>query len=93
MTAEKKRDLIQDPYANEVKESMRKFYNALPEKERRLYAAIESIKFGYGGKKYICDILGCTEKTLNRGLEELQKDSELPPGKQRHEGGGKKKDN
>jgi len=70
---------------------MKKFYNTLSEKERRIYAAIESIKFGYGGKAYICGILECDEKTLNRGLEELEKQSSLPPNKQRHTGGGKKK--
>jgi len=89
---EKRRVLVQDPYPYPelVKASMRKFYNELSEKDRRIYATVESLKFGFGGKSYVCGILGCDEKTLNKGLEDFAKESKMPPGKQRQAGGGKK---
>lgn len=67
----KPRKLIKNEYTEKVKESMKTFYDSLSEKDRRRYAAIEVLKFGYGGKKYICKILGCDIETINRGLEEL----------------------
>ena len=45
-------------YSDKNKETMKKFYNTLSEKDRRRYAAIEALKLGYGGQKYICEILG-----------------------------------
>lgn len=87
----KKRILIENEYSNEIKEVMKTLYNSLSEKDRRRYAAAESIKFGYGGKKYICDILGCNLETLNKGLDELLIGSVIPESKERKPGGGKKR--
>lgn len=87
----KKRILIKNEYSNETKETMRFFYTTLSEKDRRRYAAVEALKFGYGGKKYICEILGCDLDTINKGFDELTNGSLQPEGKVRKPGGGKKK--
>jgi hypothetical protein len=79
-------------YSEETKELMRKFYQTLSEKDRRRYAAIEAIKLGHGGQKYICDILGCDPATMKRGKEELQKEEgDAHPDRIRKPGGGNKK--
>jgi hypothetical protein len=59
-------------YDSEIERYMQRFYLTLPENEKRRYAAIEAIKLGHGGKKYICELLGCEYKTLMRGLNELK---------------------
>ena len=46
-------------YSKEVEDQMIDFYISLNEKDKRHYAAVESIKFGHGGITYIsgCDRL------------------------------------
>lgn len=85
------RILIPNKYNEEIEIIMRDFYNNLPEKNRRRYAAVESLKFGYGGKKYICEVLGCALDTLNEGLQELLNGSPIPEDRGRLSGGGTKK--
>jgi hypothetical protein len=87
----KKRTLIGFEYSQEVKDTMKSFYNSLSEKDGRRYAAVEAIKFGYGGKKHICKILECDPSTLNKGIDELLLDSTLSNERERMSGGGKKK--
>jgi hypothetical protein len=59
------------PYSPEAEQLMKAFYDMLNERDRRLYAAIEALKLGYGGQAYISRLLGCDEKTIRRGIEEL----------------------
>ena len=58
-------------YFRFIEEEIRKFYNRLDEKNQRLFAAIEAIKIGHGGISYIAKIVGCTRKTVARGIREL----------------------
>jgi hypothetical protein len=51
---------------------MQKFYNALSEKDKRGYAAIEAMRLGHGGIAYIVQVLGCSRKTIAQGIEELE---------------------
>jgi len=44
-------------YSEEEEKLIKKFYDSLDEANRRRYAAIESKKLGYGGKKYIKELL------------------------------------
>ena len=46
-------------------------YSRLLEKERRQYAALESLKIGRGGVLYISKILGVDKKTISQGRKEL----------------------
>ncbi len=81
---------IEYPYPDSVEKLMKKVYKSLSEKERRTYAAVEVLKLPYGGKDYICKVLGCTSKTINRGIKELNGE-ESAPTKARNTGGGRKK--
>ena len=55
-----------------IEDGISKLYNTLNEKNRRLYAAIEALKVGHGGISYIANIVGCSRKTIARGIRELQ---------------------
>ncbi len=56
---------------DEVKAAVIIFFSILDEKQRRLYAGLESIKLGYGGDKVISEILGINIKTVQKGRHEL----------------------
>ena len=58
-------------YPPQVEESMRRFYAGLNEKDRRLYAGIEALKFGRGGRAYIAEVLGCSRNTVSKGAREV----------------------
>lgn len=65
-----------DKYSTKIEEDMKLVYNRLSEKDKRRFAAAEVNKLGYGGKKYISDLLGINPKTITKGqleLEELKK--------------------
>ena len=72
---------------------MQLHYSRLSEKDRRQYAALESLKLGRGGITYISKILGVDRKTIQQGRKELMGDLQflIPLGRQRKEGGGRKK--
>ena len=65
------------PYNDEIEERMQLFYESLSEKDRRRYAAIETLKLPYGGQTYISKILGCDIKTIQQGLNDLQDEDEI----------------
>ncbi len=64
-------------YKPHIEKAMVNFYKSLSEKDRRRYAAIEAHKLIYGGQKYISDLLGCDEKTIQKGLLDLETPMEL----------------
>jgi len=72
---------------------MQLHYSRLSEKDRRHYAALESLKLGRGGITYISETLGIDRKTLLQGRKELTGDlsNPLPQNRQRRVGGGRKK--
>ena len=78
-------------YAREIEETMKIFYETLSEKDRRRYAAVEALKLGHGGQKYICEVLQCDAGTVKRGSEELQNGEINPKERIRKTGGGGKK--
>jgi hypothetical protein len=73
-------------YPVEVEDSMRRLFESLSERERRLYAAVEAAKLGRGGIAYLATVLGCDEKTIRRGKRELVEPTDLPPGRSRKKG-------
>ena len=69
-------------------------YSRLSEKERRHCAALEVVKLGYGSKIYVRKLFNISQKTLEKGLLELLNPTvyaQIPSGKQRRVGGGRKK--
>ena len=79
------------PYPAEVEQVMKRYFATLAEKEQRLYAAIEALKLGRGGQRYIAKLLGCSERTVSRGLEDFAGLPEQPKPEllQRKSGGGR----
>lgn len=81
-------------YAPSLELKMKLFYGGMREKERRHYAAVESLKLGHGGNQYIGRLLSISQKTIRKGIRELSDERlllEIPVGKQRRNGGGRKK--
>ena len=81
-------------YSPEIEERMRLHFAELGEKDRRHYAAIEAHKLGFGGQRYIGALLDIHQERIYKGLQELKNPSllaQIPPGKQRRSGGGRKK--
>ena len=79
-----------EPYPLEIETQMRNFYQSLSEKDRRRYAAIEAKKLGFGGISYICRVLRCNDRTIVRGMSELEKPLPEDEKRIRLPGGGRK---
>lgn len=79
-------DATMKTYRPKAEEAMRGLFESLSERERRHYAAVEATKLGRGGIRYLAQVLGCDEKTIRRGKQELGDPSELPPGRSRKKG-------
>ncbi len=60
------------PYSVEIEEHIKNTYSNLSEKDRRAYAAIEALKLPRGGIAYILRLIGCSKKTLYRGIQDLE---------------------
>ncbi len=68
------------------------FAQTLSEKDSRRFAAIEAVQRGYGGIVYIAGVLGCSTKTIERGIKELDQLQDDPAaGRVRRPGAGRKK--
>lgn len=62
----------------------------LDERQRRLYAALEAERYGYGGDTHLSRITGLDRKTIRRGRQELaQALPNVPVVGVRHVGGGR----
>ena len=72
-------------YPSLVKKPMKSFYRSLNERDRRHYAAIEALKLGHGGVGYISQVLKCDQKTISKGIAELESEI-LPTDRQRKKG-------
>jgi len=81
--------LTPDVLMNELKAAIILFFCLLDEKQRRLYAGLESIKIGHGGDAIIAELLGLNIKTVAKGREELLSDT-VCIDTIRHKGGGRK---
>jgi len=71
---------------------MGRFYESLSEKDARRYAAVEAANLGHGGITYMAQVLGCSRRTIERAIVEVEA---LPvdsaEGRVRRPGGGRKK--
>ena len=64
-----------DQHSDELKAAIILFFSLLDEKQRRLFAGLESFKIGHGGDKRIADLLGLDVHTVAKGRVELFSDS------------------
>ncbi len=56
---------------DELKAAIILFYSILDEKQRRLYAGLESLKIGHGGDNLISQLLNIDSETVSKGRKEL----------------------
>ena len=81
-------------YNQEIEQKMILFFSQLSEKDKRHYAAQETLKLGRGGKSYISFLLDISRPRIERGIKDLtvpELYKQIPLGKQRRAGGGRKK--
>ncbi|MCP4890421.1 MAG: hypothetical protein GY904_27960 [Planctomycetaceae bacterium] len=75
-----------------IEKRLRDFAETLSEKDSRRFAAIEAVQRGYGGIVYVANVLGCSTKTIERGIKELDQLQDDPAaGRVRRPGAGRKK--
>lgn len=77
------------PPSDEVKAAIVLFFALLDEKQRRLYAGLEALKFGDGGVQRIAGLLDVDPATVRRGRQELLA-GDIEPDRVRRPGGGRK---
>jgi DNA-binding transcriptional regulator GbsR (MarR family) len=65
--------------------------NELNERQRRLWAASETLSLGYGGISLVARATGLSRTTITQGLKELQCQEHWNAGRVRRAGGGRKK--
>ena len=65
-------------YTPIIESDMRHVFQIMDEKSRRHYAAIEALKLGQGGIKYISALFELNEKTIRLGIAEIKKET-IPP--------------
>jgi hypothetical protein len=79
-------------YSPEIERLLCQYYQSLSEKDRRRFAALEAIKLGHGGTRYIATVLGCDPQTVKDGMRDLTHLPDDPAGgRVRKPGGGRKK--
>jgi hypothetical protein len=83
---------FQKTYSPEIERLLCQYYQSLSEKDRRRFAALEAIKLGHGGIRYIAKVLACDPQTVKDGMRELKQLPTDPAGSRvRKPGGGRKK--
>ena len=78
-----------DILSHELKAAIIIFYSILDERQRRLYAGLESFKLGHGGDRKIADLLGLDAHTVSKGRRELFS-QDFETNRIRKNGGGRK---
>lgn len=79
----------EDVFPDELKAAVVIFFSLLDERKRRLYAGLESLKWGHGGDRRIALLLGLDEKTVAKGRQELLSE-DLDYAGVRRPGGGRR---
>jgi hypothetical protein len=74
---------------DELKAAIILFFSILDERQRRLYAGLESLKLGHGGDRRIADLLGLDPSTVARGRRQLLS-QDVERERVRKQGGGRK---
>ena len=74
---------------DEIRAGIILFMSLLDEKQRRIYAGLESLKAGRGGDPWIAELLDLNAATVSRGRRELLS-GEVLEERVRKAGGGRK---
>ena len=75
--------------SDELKAAIVLFSSLLDERQRRLYAGLESLKLGYGGDQRMAEFIGMDPHTVAKGRRELL-EQDLDIDRIRQAGGGRK---
>ena len=79
-------------FSEQIERQMRDVFQSLSEKDRRRFAAIQAVQLGHGGITYIAKVVGCSVRTIQCGISELdQFPEEDTPGRIRRPGAGRPK--
>lgn len=54
-------------YSKDTEENIKTIFEMLGERKARMYAASEASKLGYGGIKYICELLEISPNKIKQG--------------------------
>jgi hypothetical protein len=80
------------PWDTAIEKNIRDFYHTLSEKDRRRFAAVQARQLGYGGVRYMAEVVGCSRRTIECGFSELDALPHDPAvGRGRRPGAGRKK--
>ena len=82
-------EVAEQELSDEAKAAIIIFLSVLDEKQRRLYAGVEAIKYGLGGDTWIADLLSMHPQTVARGRRELLT-GDVEIDRARRAGGGRK---
>ena len=74
---------------DDLKAAIVLFYCLLDEQQRRLFAGLESLKWGHGGDRKVAELLGLNVSTVARGRRELL-NGDVEVERTRKTGGGRK---
>lgn len=66
-----------EPYTAETARKMKVFHDSLSEKDKRRYAAVEADKLGHGGTEFIARLFGVDQKTIRKGLDDLDSTQDM----------------
>lgn len=80
--------LQSDLLVHELKAAILLFFTMLDEKQRRIYAGLESLKIGYGGDRQIADLFGIDPHTVAKGRWQLLS-QDFEQDRVRKKGGGR----
>ena len=81
--------IVADEVTYETKAAIVLFFSMLDEKQRRLYAGLESLKLGFGGDQRIAQFIGMDPHTVAKGRRELM-EQDFEVDRIRKAGGGRK---
>ena len=77
------------PFSKDIETPKQELYGRLSEKNRRIYAGVEALKFTSGGISYIAGLFGCSQDTVSMGVKELAEAEALPKTRNRKTSGGR----
>ena len=81
---------LREELSQELNAAIILFFSLLDEKQRRLYAGLESHKLGHGGDRKVAQVLKLDVHTIARGRQELFA-SDVERERVRKKGGGRKR--
>lgn len=67
------------------------FYTSLNERQKRHFLGMEANELGHGGILIVSQAFGVDRDTVSSGLQQVKSGEQLPPGRIRKKGGGRKK--